>query len=41
MGQRHQPSGVLETAAGASDSHNGEKPDVLERPRTETDVVEP
>jgi hypothetical protein len=41
MGQRHPPSGVLEPAAGASDSHNGEKPDVLERPRTETDVVEP
>ena len=41
MGQRHPPSGVLETAAGASDSHNGEKLDVLERPRTETDVVEP
>jgi hypothetical protein len=32
---------VLETAAGAGDSHNGEKPVVWERPRTETDVVEP
>ena len=41
MGQRHPPSGVLETAAGASDSHNSEKPGVLERPRTETDVAKP
>jgi hypothetical protein len=32
MGQQHPPSGVLETAAGASDSHNGEKPVVWERP---------
>ena len=41
MGQRHPPSGVLVTAAGAGDSHNGETPVVLERPRAETDVVEP